>query len=114
MDRIAYYQQVKVALAHARRKLISYGAPLSVVQLAVVISGFVVLQSYPDKLPYYFAVALPVSAAALLVWIISISKVFKRFAPHCPSCAQPLAMLTRRKAVSTGLCPYCQEALFGP
>ena len=114
MDRIAYFQQVNVALIHARRRLIAYGAPLSIVQLAVVIAGFVVLQSHPDKLPYYFAIALPVSTAALLVWFISIGKVFKRFAPHCPSCAKPLAMLTRRKATSTGSCPYCQGALFGP
>lgn len=114
MDRSSYNQQIRVALTHARRKMIKYGMPLSVVQLSIVISGFVVFYSYPEKVLIYYAIAVPVCIVAICLWAIPMSKEFTRYAPCCPTCRKPLGLLTWRKATVTGLCPSCREALFGP
>jgi hypothetical protein len=114
MDRTSYIQQIKVALAHTRRKLVLFGAPLSVVQLSIVVAGFVVFQSYPDKAPIYFAIAVPVCIAALFLWAIPMRKAFARNAPCCSACSKPVGLLTWRKATNTGLCPHCHGAVFGP
>jgi hypothetical protein len=105
MDRTSYIQQIKVALAHTRRKL---------VLLSIVVAGFVVFQSYPDKAPIYFAIAVPVCIAALCIWAIPMRKTFAHNAPCCSACRKPVGLLTWRKATNTGLCPHCHGALFGP
>ncbi len=64
MDRSAYYQQIRFALAHARRKLVAYGIALAPVNLSIIIAGFIVFQWYPEWSLTYFAIAGPVCVAA--------------------------------------------------
>jgi hypothetical protein len=94
--------------------MVMYGAPLSVVQLSIVISGFVVFQSYPENVLIYYAIAVPVCIAAICLWAIPMSKEFTRNAPYCPACHKSVGLLTWRKATTKGLCPSCQGALFWP
>src|ERR1700733_11346182 len=114
MDRSCYNQQMRLALAHTRRKLVMYGAPLTVAQLSIVIVGFIVFQSYPERALIYFAIAVPVYVAALCLWVVPMSKAFARHAPCCPVCHKTVRFLNWRKATTTGLCPHCQGTLFGP
>jgi len=113
MDRISYIQQTRVALAHTRRKLVLYGAPLSVVQLSIVIAGFIVFKSYPEHAPIYFAIAAPVCIAAIWLWAIPMRRAFAHNAPCCSACHKPAGLFTWRKATASGLCPHCHGALFG-
>ena len=101
-------------MAHARRKMVIYGYPLSIVQVSIVIVGFVVFNSFPERVLAYYVIAVPICIAALCLVFVPMSKAFARHAPCCPACHKPVRLLTWRKATSTGLCPYCRESVFGP
>ena len=112
MDKLTYCRQVNTGLRHVIRWITTYGMLLSVVQLTVVVLMFVILYLYPQELPYYFAIALPVSIAVAVIFIIAMGKTFKRYAPPCSSCHKPIGVFNKRRAIATGLCPYCQATLF--
>jgi len=114
MDRSAYYQQLRVALAQTRRKMMAYGIPLAPVNLSIIIAGFVIFQRYPQWSLAYFAIAGPVCVAALALLTIPMSTTFARYAPCCSACHRPVRLLNWRRATASGLCPYCQRALFEP
>jgi hypothetical protein len=114
MDRSAYYQQIKSALAHARHKLVAYGIVLAPVNLSIIIAGFIVFQWYPQSSLTYFAIAGPVCVAALALLAIPVSTTFARYAPCCPACHRPVRLLNWRRATAARLCPHCRGALFEP
>jgi predicted RNA-binding Zn-ribbon protein involved in translation (DUF1610 family) len=114
MDRIAFAQQVHVAMVYANRKLRSAGLPASVMQICIVVAFFVLLQSGSKYVFLVMAIALPVSIALSTALALAVRNTFKHHAPPCPACAKPIDLLTRRKAMATGLCPNCGSTLFGP
>jgi predicted RNA-binding Zn-ribbon protein involved in translation (DUF1610 family) len=114
MDRTAFAQQVHVAMVYASRKLRSAGMPASIMQICIVVAFLVLLQSDSKYILWFMVIALPVSLAISAVLALAVRNAFKRHAPSCPACAKPIGLLTRRKAMATGLCPNCGSALFGP
>jgi hypothetical protein len=114
MDRTAFAQQVHVAMVCSSRKLRSAGLPASAMQICIVVAFLVLLRSDSKYVLWFMAIALPVSLAISAVLALAVGNAFKCHAPSCPACAKPIGLLTRRKAMATGLCPNCGNALFGP
>lgn len=114
MDKSAYHQKIRLALALTRRRLMAYGIPLAPVNISIVIAGLIVFKWYPERSLTYFAIAAPVCGAALALMAIPVSTTFARHAPCCPTCHRPVRLLNWRRAAASGLCPYCQAALFVP
>jgi len=114
MDRTSFAQQIHIAMIHANRKLRSAGLPASVMQIFIIVVFFVLLQSDSKYVLWFMAIALPVSIAISTALAFAVRNAFKRHAPSCPGCAKPIGLLTRRKALATGMCPNCRSALFGP
>ena len=114
MNKIAFAQQINIALIHVHRKIRSVGLPASVVQIFIIAIFVFLLQSGSKHVLLFMALALPICLTVSFALAFAVRKAFKHHAPCCPACAKPIDLFNRRKAMATGLCPNCHSALFGP
>jgi len=112
MTKHEYFIKILEAHLTMRRALLITGLPLAALNVAAAAWMFFLAKANPDKLPQFFAVALPIWVATMVAQVLYIGKTFACASPACPSCGRNVRMLQRRRVFASGKCVYCGGQIF--